>query len=236
MYSNAASFEDIPCMHARKFLDRTDDFAVCQDCGKILDPQQAFFQAHQNGGGSYTVFEEALNVCHRMFIPPIFAQDIKFFYLKTSPYFSYDPVLFGACLYEWCKREEIFRTLKECASIVGVTERQINLAHGKYFEESDPLLPSNLAPRIAQICGLNRKQAISLQSGLLRAEKLHSFQSYSPMTILGAFIYLYARHNTLDITLKDISEACGLSVNFIYRFLKFLKSKSCLSSGKMESE
>ena len=173
---------------------------------------------------------EAINICERSHLPPIYAQDIVALYSeqKKKKIHSfkncYSEKLLAVSFYEICKNESVPRTLKEISAFSDIPEDKLSSALKEYFPFSEPIQPQQIIHRLAQNCGIPRRYAQRLKIFMDVYLPQCPPHSFSPITVAGAIIKIAKEILSLDISLQAISDICGVSTIGIRRFLKFLES------------
>ena len=169
------------------------------------------------------LFEESLNLCHRSFLPVIYIQDMVRIYslclMKKQK--TTRPALLAMAFYVMCLEEGVPRTLRECASVMGVGEKDVADLLDKHFPEQEPISPQDLIPRFVAECGAPRQTGVKIQKWMTGVHLRH--HAYSPATVAAGSILLYARQQKIKLRLNNLMKVSGVSSSGIYRFLKFWK-------------
>ena len=238
MLSNDEKDRSSTCPHLKAFRDPLDAFTVCLNCGKVL--QQANVPDRQalcfwNENEVHSIKEESLELCSRSHLPIIYAEDIALKYVTIASPQNFDLALLAVCFYHVCKLNHCPRTLRECASLVGISEKKLTPHLKNYFFTSPVIRPQHLVPRFGQLCGLKRKQTVFLEKCMIENDlNLIPAHSFSPATVTATYIYLYGLNFSLDLSASKISKIIGVSPIAIHRFRQFLCNSKCLSFGAKE--
>ena len=238
MLSNDEKNRLSTCPHLKAFRDPPDAFTVCLNCGKVLQQPNvpdSQFSRLWNENDIRSIKEESLELCSRSHLPIIFAEDIAMKYVSIANPQNFDLALLAVCFYHVCKSNHCPRTLRECASLIGVREKKLTPHLKKYFFTSAVIRPEHLVSRFGQLCGLKRQQTVLLEKCIVKNDSnLIPPHSFSPTTVTATYIYLFSLHFSLDLSVSRISDTIGVSSISIHRFRQFLCDSKCLSFGTKE--
>jgi transcription initiation factor TFIIIB Brf1 subunit/transcription initiation factor TFIIB len=160
-------------------------------------------------------------------ICPAIIEDTKALYKDISTHPSTFRVrkvnLMAACLYEACKRQHAPRSAKEIASIFMLTPKAFSLGCKHYRNASETYQshvvaePADFLPRFASNVGLSREDASRCLEIVCKLKELnHVMYNSAPQSLAAAVICLC----NPEITSKQVSESCGVSIVTIDRCIK----------------
>ena len=253
------------CDHFSTINDCDSSSVVCKECGIVLQsiyysPNTNLFYSEEKQNNESTIDDyassssntpciihtkllyEFQDFCDRghiskMFVYPAYQ---KFQYLLKNfrhQCLSNRDASIGVCLYETLKENDVPRSLKEISQITAQSSQNLARLLNHFFPNTSTIRPEKMIFRFGRNLDF-------LPSHLLKIEKMIEViipslnDSTHPLTIVAAFLCLYAKNFTLGKTQTDICEQVGVTPISVRRFLKknsFLANKEFWKHGFEEN-
>jgi transcription initiation factor TFIIIB Brf1 subunit/transcription initiation factor TFIIB len=215
------------CPHKETIEDDREGYEVCTQCGLVL--QQLFGNVSRliEEEKNVSVYNFLLDTCANAHIPSFIVDYANSYFNKICAVVKKDKrrkntdlAIAAYCLYESLSRHQIPRTAQEIeqytnieTSTLWAIESALNI---KYTLDH----PLDFVDRFCALLELPFYHA-KIIKGIVG--NMFGLGNIRPQCVVGVVIFLYCKEQKIRLSIKNISETCGVSSTNIYKIVKNIK-------------
>ena len=208
------------CSHEYIIDDEREGCSVCTECGLVLE-EKLFLPGYNEKNHNETFHDmsfkniekkkEIKELLHRINLPDVFTSQVS----KKSVQHSKKSIPY--LLYKTLNENGCPVSMKEISAVSGLTNCEIY----KHQEKNEIIImkPELMLEKYCKILNLNFNAYSLIKKQMNELSKT----GHSPLTIIGANIYLYIKTNNLKIPMKLVARTLNISCISIQRYLKQIK-------------
>lgn len=212
------------CSHENKVDDEREGICVCTDCGLVLEEklflpgynEKTCFETLQCVTSTQKELEkkeEIKELLHRINLPDVFSFQVSKKSLQKQNSKKSVPFL----LYQSLNENGCPISMKEISAVSGMANNKIY----KNQEKNEIIIikPELMLEKYCNMLNLD----FNAYSVIKKQISSHSKTGHTPLTIIGANIYLYIKNNNLKTSMKLVAKTLNISCISIQRYLKQIK-------------